>query len=100
MQAKEIERAYRQASGKWIGCDWPTEFGKTGLDLNGLKASQVLLLARATSGSERADWDAAATWLTRLEQEAGKAEDEAKQAVAPVLDLTYVSTTAVRNPAQ
>jgi hypothetical protein len=82
MLTEAIEREYRQAAGKWTGCDWPTEFGKTGLNLNGLKALQALLLARATSGSERADWHAAVAWLTGIEQDAQEAESKAGQAMA------------------
>jgi hypothetical protein len=81
MLSEEIDRAYRQGIGKWTGCDWQTEFGKTGLNLKGLKASQALLLARATSGSERADWRAAVAWLARIEQHTKEAEEEARQAV-------------------
>jgi hypothetical protein len=82
MFIKEIEDRHRQASGKWTGCDWPTRFGITGVNLNGLWASQALLLARATSGRERSDWYAAADWLTRIEQDAREAEQEAGRAVA------------------
>jgi hypothetical protein len=78
---EEIDQAYLQANGKWSGCDWPRVFGKTGLNLNGLKALQALLLARSTAGSEREDWRAAVTWLTRIEQDAREAEEQAMRAV-------------------
>jgi hypothetical protein len=81
MLTEEIERAFRQAAGQWAGCDWPTEFGTAGLNLNGLTAAKALMLARATSGRERADWQAALEWLTRLEQDARAAEDLARQAL-------------------
>jgi hypothetical protein len=77
-----IEQAYLSARGRWSGCDWPTHFGKTGLNLDGLKAAQALLLARATAGQEAADWRTAVTWLTQVEQEARAAEEEARQALA------------------
>jgi hypothetical protein len=82
MLADEIEQVYRQFVNQWSGCDWPTAFGQNGLDLNGLKASQAFLLAWATSGSERADWQAALPWLTTIEQEASEANEQARQAVA------------------
>lgn len=81
MVTEEIERAYRQATGQWTGCDWPSEFDINGLNLNGLKSSQALLLVRATSGSEREAWRAAVSWLAHIEQKAREAEEEASQAV-------------------
>ncbi len=79
---EEITAQYRQGVGKWTGCDWQTDFGPTHLDLAELKASQALLLARATGGNEAADWKAASRWLTRIEQEAQEAESEAGIALA------------------
>src|SRR5262249_3275194 len=76
-----IAEAFGRAAGSWMGCDWPTAFGKTRLNLCGLKASQALLLARATAGKEAADWHAAASWLTRIERDAREAEALARQAV-------------------
>ncbi len=77
-----IAATYRQGAGKWIGCDWQTDFGTAHLDLAQLKASQVLLLARATAGKEAADWQMASQWLTRVEKEAQEAETEAGIALA------------------
>jgi len=82
MLLDELERAYSQGADKWMGCDWPTRFGKCGLNLDGLTAPQALLLARATSGAERADWHAAVPWLTGIEQDASKAQREASQGMA------------------
>jgi hypothetical protein len=79
---EELTARYRQAAGQWTGCDWRTDFGSAHLDLAELKASQVLLLARATSGKEASDWQAAALWLTRIEQAAQEAETEAGIAFA------------------
>src|SRR5438046_478717 len=76
-----IAEAFRRAAGRWTGCDWHTAFGETRLNLHGLKASQALLLARATAGIEAADWHAAAGWLTLIEREARQAEALARQAV-------------------
>ncbi|HYT93077.1 MAG TPA: hypothetical protein VEL76_30445 [Gemmataceae bacterium] len=78
---KEVESAYLQAAGKWIGCDWPTAFGERRLDLNGLKADQAVLLARATSGGERVNWRNAVNWLAQVERDAQAAEVEARTAV-------------------
>ena len=69
------------ASGKWTGCDWPTQFGQSHLDLEGLRPSQAILMARATAGSEAADWRDAVIWLRRVEQDAHQAESEAQTAV-------------------
>ncbi len=82
--AEKIERAFRQAAGTWRGCDWPTRFGNWNFNLDGLKASQALLLARATSGQEQAEWLAATAWLTVIENEAREAEKEAVLAMSRV----------------
>jgi hypothetical protein len=81
MAVADIARAYLQATRKWCGCDWPTRFGQTALNLEGLKAAQALLLARATAGTEAADWRSAVTWLTQTEQDARQAEEEAHTAL-------------------
>lgn len=82
MRIEEIDRAFRQAAGAWVGCDWPTQFGRSSLNLNGLKAQQAVLLSRATSGLEAADWRAAVLWLTQVEQDAKVAQAMAGQALA------------------
>src|SRR6266511_256911 len=33
---EEVRRAYEEARGSWTGCDWHTQFGDSGRDLNGL----------------------------------------------------------------
>jgi hypothetical protein len=76
-----IARAFAAASGKWKGCDWSTQFGRSRLDLNGLGPSQAQLMARATSGSEAADWRAAVAWLAEVQQDARQAESEARTAL-------------------
>ncbi len=78
----ELAAKYQRGAGKWSGCDWPTDFGPSHLDLAELKASQALLLARATGGKEAADWQLASRWLSRIEQEAQEAEVEAGIALA------------------
>lgn len=82
----KIELAYRQAEDKWLGCDWPTAFGESRLNLNGLKSHQAVLMARATSGQESTDWRAAVEWLSRVEADARIAQDLARQALALALD--------------
>jgi hypothetical protein len=82
MPVEAVREAYLRAAEGWRGCDWPTQFGETGLDLNGLKATQAHLMARATAGSEAADWRAAVHWLSQVEQEAKEAAEEARTAVA------------------
>lgn len=81
MSTDEIEQAHCKASFQWTGCDWLTEFGTTGLNLSGLTAARALLLARATSGREREDWQAAVTWLSQVEQDAWAAERLARKAL-------------------
>lgn len=75
-----IEAAMAAASGRWTGCDWPTQFAGSQLNLHGLRPSQALLMARATAGSEAVDWRAAAAWLEQLEDDAHQAESEAHTA--------------------
>ena len=74
--------AYREAVGTWTGCDWPTKYGKAGLDLDGWTAEEAAAAAqdhRGTAGE--ADWRDASRWLARVEQFARRAEVEASQAV-------------------
>lgn len=77
----EMANAFHQAEGQWTGCDWPTQFGKSGLNLSGLTAAQALLLARATAGQEAADWHAAVAWLTQIEYDAATAAALAQTAL-------------------
>jgi hypothetical protein len=81
-----IVRAFDEAAGTWTGCDWPTRFGKAGLDLDGWSAAEAQAAAEEHRGTEEeTDWRAAARWLVRVEQFARRAEQEASQAV---LDAT------------
>ena len=75
------ERAYAAARGAWTGCDWPTSFGQTGLDLNGMTSHQALLMSRATAGEEASDWREAVHWLRLVESDAEGAEESARWAV-------------------
>src|SRR5262245_46857924 len=66
-----ISRAYAEASEVWVGCDWPTRFGHTGLNLQGWKAEEAEAMARVSfSAAEGDDWRAAAAWLARVEKDA------------------------------
>jgi hypothetical protein len=80
MSRDEILGAFLQGQGRWAGCDWPTRFGSTGLNLCTLTAAQALLMARATAGTESADWRAAAGWLAEVEAAARQADLEASRA--------------------
>jgi len=93
-----IMRVFQVAEGRWKGCDWPTRFGKGGIDLSGLKASQARLMARATSGTEADDWQAAADWLAEVENDAQRAEREAAIAaeLASLSDFTAARDHAGR----
>jgi hypothetical protein len=86
MSADEILRAFVRGRGRWAGCDWPTRFGTTGLNLCTLTAAQAQLMARATAGDEAADWRAAVCWLREVEADARKAEKEAGRAVCLAAD--------------
>ena len=77
----KVAPALAAASGKWTGCDWPTQFGPSRLDLRGVRSSQAILMATATAGSEASDWRNAVTWLKCVEQDARQAESEAQTAV-------------------
>jgi hypothetical protein len=81
---KLIDQAYDRAHGRWTGCDWPTSFGDTGLDLNGMTAHQALLMARATAGVEAGDWREAVQWLRLVEADAEAAEEAAARALTAV----------------
>lgn len=82
-----IVRAFEEAAGTWTGCDWPTRFGKAGLDLDGWSAVEAQAAAEEHRGmpAEETDWRAAVRWLARVEQFARRSEEEAFQAV---LDAT------------
>jgi hypothetical protein len=78
-----IRRVYAEATGRWKGCDWPTRFGQSKLDLNGYSAEMARAkVATATTESEIEDWGKAASWLADIEREAQEAETAAAQAVA------------------
>lgn len=79
--AEEVRQAYQEASGTWTGCDWPTKFGRSGLDLNGRTAAEVRALAGGAEAREAADWSAAADWLAEVERHARQAETHAAAAV-------------------
>lgn len=81
MWLDEIQQSYSQAIGKWTGCDWPTEFGQTRINLDGITAQQALLMAGATSGLEADDWLHAFDWLSQIERKAKAAQDFANRAV-------------------
>jgi hypothetical protein len=80
MSGEEIAQAFLSGSGRWTGCDWPTRFGGTGLNLCALTAKQARLMASATAGAEAAEWRAAACWLAEVEADARLAEAAATRA--------------------
>jgi hypothetical protein len=81
----EIYRAYEVGVGAWAGCDWPTRFGTTGLDLNGCTAAEAQAMAVDATGTAAAeDWSAAACWLSRVEEHARQAESHAVAAAKAV----------------
>ena len=79
---REITGAYEDAAGTWTGCDWPTRYGKAGLDLDGWTAAEAAEFAGRHKGTDlETDWQAAARWLARVEQCARRADEQASQAV-------------------
>jgi hypothetical protein len=76
-----IARAYEEARGTWSVCDWPTCFGRAGLDLNGWTHSRAEAWAVETAGLAAEDWAAAAQWLRGVEGLAGRAETQAALAL-------------------
>lgn len=77
MDTSAIISAFLRGFGGWNGCNWPTQFGADHLNLQGLKSSQALLMARSTAGRERTEWMAATRWLEQVERDAREAEEEA-----------------------
>jgi hypothetical protein len=78
-----VFRAYQKGTGTWTGCDWPTDFGKTGLDLNGWTAAQAEAMFLETMDTTRQqDWRVAVRWLAVIERRAQEAETKAAAAVA------------------
>lgn len=81
--AAEIEHLFKEAAGTWTGCDWPTYFGTTNLNLNGWTAAQAEAMAKDNTWTEdEEDWRQASWWLGRVEEHARLAEAEAAAAVA------------------
>jgi hypothetical protein len=75
-------RAYQKGTGSWTGCDWPTVFGKTDLDLNGWTAAQAEAMVLETMETvTQEDWRAAARWLAAIEDRAREAETKAVEAL-------------------
>lgn len=81
MSLEDIRRAYEKATRRWTGCDWPTRFGKAGLNLCGL-SSQTAADKAQQPGEPRDDWLAARHWLAQIEQCADRAEMQAALALA------------------
>jgi regulator of nucleoside diphosphate kinase len=50
MSPDRVINAYQQGTGRWSKCDWPTAFGRSGLDLNGLESSASSVLAEEVPG--------------------------------------------------
>jgi hypothetical protein len=77
-----IRQAFEDARGTWTGCDWHTQFGDSGLDLNGLTPEDAETMASQTAGTEvAADWRAAVSWLAQVQHHAEQAEAEAALAL-------------------
>lgn len=95
MNLDRVLEAFRDAKGRWKGCDWSTEFGPRRINLQGLTPLQARTAANATFGEEARLWRDAAGWLARVERSAEQAESRAKTAVELALQgqllqaLTY-----------
>jgi hypothetical protein len=78
-----VRRVYERATGTWRGCDWPTRFGESKLDLSGCSAAMARTkVTTAATETEVEDWAKAALWLADVEREAHEAETAAAQALA------------------
>jgi hypothetical protein len=77
----DIVRTYEEATGTWTGCDWPTVFGPSRLNLEGWTAAQAEAHAVEANREERVDWEAAALWLAEVERRARDADLEAEKAI-------------------
>lgn len=81
LSLQDIRQAYQNAAGLWTGCDWPTQFGKTGLNLQGWTSSQASDMASETVEAGAAeDWFSAAVWLSQVEHHAREAQAKAAAA--------------------
>ena len=79
----DVRRVYAAATARWKGCDWPTRFGQSKLDLNGYSAEMARARLRtAATETQVEDWAKAASWLADVEREAHEAETAAAQALA------------------
>jgi hypothetical protein len=78
----DLRQAFRESAGTWTGCDWPTTFGKSKLDLEGLMATQAAAMAATSDDSQEVeDWIAASNWLARIEHHAQLAQKRAAAAL-------------------
>jgi hypothetical protein len=77
---ESLTNLYDRLKGRWVGCDWPTEFGPSRLNLQSMTADQAALLGRATCGSESIQWREAARFLAQIESDAKAARRAAELA--------------------
>jgi hypothetical protein len=80
MSSQSVQQAFESAVNRWVGCDWSTEFGILKLNLRNLRSSQLDCLAQATSGTESVEWRKAAAWARKVEDDARRTQDLARQA--------------------
>lgn len=82
---ESIHEAFETGQGNWTGCDWPTRFGNSVLDLNGWTSDMAKGMAQQETDQQRkADWQVAAEWLVKIEDRARKAEARAASAIKAV----------------
>jgi len=77
----EVVRVYEEAAGSWTGCDWPTTFGLTALNLEGWTAEEAEDQAIEVNREQRQTWEDAACWLEEVERRGEEAEAEAEMAL-------------------
>lgn len=75
-----MQLAFESLVNRWVCCDWATEFGILKLNLRNLRSSQLDRLAKATSGIESLEWRKAATWARKVEDDARRTQNLARQA--------------------
>ncbi|TWU59163.1 hypothetical protein Poly51_19490 [Rubripirellula tenax] len=77
-----------------------TCFGPRKLNLEGIRSGQARLAANATRGDEATCWEAAVTWLSEVEKDAGQAAELADRAFAAAEQSRWVVTSALLRQAE
>jgi hypothetical protein len=71
-----------EAANLWKGCDWFTQHGNSGLNLQDMNSLQAEFMCRATSGPEAVDWHSGVKWLRQVEKDARLASERLRSAAS------------------